>query len=270
MDEAPKTARNGPTEVVPGRVWLGPAPVTSTGEPWEAGGGDGGDDDNDYGHMAVLHRAGVTHIVNCTPTWPFVTAEQLRRRRRRPAEGAAATTPALGEFRVAVEDVDAAAAALGDCLDAAADFMQTGLAGGGRVYVHCETGKSRSAAVVLAYRVKYLGETLREAYDATKGLRGYIQPRVSFFQLLAERERGWLEAYHAREGSGDGGDRSSSSSGGSFSVRDYALVYLLDHFAAYSWVEGIDDASIRAAWANANGDYAAASGALQAVVSGAF
>eukprot|EP01052_Picozoa_sp_SAG31_P020462 SAG31_NODE_1540_length_7954_cov_3.521961_2_plen_204_part_00 len=59
---------NGPTEVLKNSVWLGPAPVNARGESW---------DDSDGSHLAVLRAAGITHIVNCTPDFPFPTAEQL-------------------------------------------------------------------------------------------------------------------------------------------------------------------------------------------------
>ena len=118
---------------------------------------------------------------------------------------------------------------------------------GGKVYVHCETGKSRSATIVLAYRVKCRGESLRAAYDDTKARRDYIQPKPAFFnKLVAEEER--------------------IAGASSFAKEEYALLYLLDHFMPYAWVEGISEESIRAAVAEAGGDSTAAHAHLMAVV----
>lgn len=114
---------------------------------------------------------------------------------------------------------------------------------GGKVYVHCETGKSRSATIVLAYRVKCRGESLRAAYDDTKARRDYIQPKPAFFNKLIEEE----ERIRFRK-------------------EEYALLYLLDHFKPYTWVEGISEESIRAAIAEADGDSTAAHAQLMAVV----
>ena len=221
---------NAPTEVVDGVVWLGPAPVSQSGEAF---------DDSKTSHVAVLRAVGITHVVNCTPDVPFISAPQL---------GLAAGA-AVGEFRVAVPDEDGAADALDGCLDAATSFMQDAAAAGGRVYVHCETGKSRSATVVLAYRVRCRGESLRAAYDDTKAKRDYIQPKPAFFDKLVAREPGWAAAGPI-----------------SFPREEYALVYLLDHFAPYMWVEGITEEAIRAAIAEAGGDSTAAHAKLAAVV----
>ena len=86
---------NAPTEVVDGAVWLGPAPVNGAGEAY---------DDSASSHVAVLRAAGITHVVNCTPHVPFVSAALLGL-----AGGAG-----VGEFRVAVPDEDGAAPAVGE------------------------------------------------------------------------------------------------------------------------------------------------------------
>ena len=130
---------NTPTEILPG-LWLGPAPVNEEGEAYD-----------DSNHLADLKAAGVTHVVNCTPAVPFPTAEQL------------GLGGDVGQCRVGVKDEDAEP--IEDYFEEATAFMQEAIEGGGTVYVHCETGKSRSVTIVLAYRVKHCGETLRTAYD---------------------------------------------------------------------------------------------------------
>jgi hypothetical protein len=105
----------------------------------------------DSTHLADLQAAGITHIVNCTPGYPYPTAEQL---------GLGAD---VGQCRVGVKDEDEEP--IEDYFEETTAFMQEAITSGGKVFVHCETGKSRSATIVLAYRVKHCGETLREAYD---------------------------------------------------------------------------------------------------------
>ena len=216
---------NTPTEVIDGAIWLGPAPVSTSGDLFDGS-----------SHLATLQAAGITHVVNCTPDMPFITAEQV---------GQASTV--LGEFRVAVPDEDGAADEIAGYFDPATEFIDAAVKAGGKVYVHCETGKSRSATIVLGYRVKCRGESLRAAYDDTKARRDYIQPKPAFFNKLAAEEERIAEA-------------------SSFPKEEYALLYLLDHFMPYAWVEGISEESIRAAVAEAGGDSTAAHAHLMAVV----
>ena len=83
--------------------------------------------------------------------------------------------------------------------------------------------------------------------DDTKARRDYIQPKPAFFNKLAAEEERIAEA-------------------SSFPKEEYALLYLLDHFMPYAWVEGISEESIRAAVAEAGGDSTAAHAHLMAVV----
>jgi hypothetical protein len=209
-----RTSANSPTEVIDNAVWLGPAPVSDSGEAYDGS-----------SHVAILRAAAITHVVNCTPHMPFISGEQLGR-------------VSIGEFRVAVPDEDEAADALDGLLDPATNFISGAIGAGGRVYVHCETGKSRSAAVVLAYRVRCCGESLRTAYEDTKAKRDYIQPKPAFFRILV--------AWEARWRSGSGGSAAPAASTPSLSTEEYALIYLLDHFTPYMWVEGISEECIRA------------------------
>jgi len=57
-----------------------------------------------------------------------------------------------------------------------------------KILVHCIVGKSRSAALVIAYLMKSQGMTLREAYDHVKCKRNIIQPNEGFMEQLIQFE----------------------------------------------------------------------------------
>ena len=203
------------TEILPGQLWLGSAPCKSDGGNFEA--------------LPALRAQDITHIVNCTPDFPFPTAQQL---------GSAPI-----EHRVPVTDEDHVP--IEQHFDAAADFIALALRQRGKVYVHCETGKSRSATIVLAYRVKHGGDTLRAAWEDTKERRPYAMPKPAFVEKL-------LRTF---PGAADG-----------FSLRDYCVLYLLDHFGAF----GLGRETIEAAFAGAAEEYGAAFASLQEQVERAF
>ena len=209
------------TEVLPGQVWLGSAPCT-------AGGGD-------FEALPALRQARITHIVNCTPDFPFPSAAQL------PVGDDVHT--AAEQYRVPVPDEDGAP--IQAHFDAAADFIDTAVRGGGKVYVHCETGKSRSATIVLAYRIKHSADTLRAAWDDTKERRPYAMPKPAFMRRLAA-------AFPI------------ASKG--FSHQAYDTEYMADHFAPF----GIGRPAVDAALTSAGREYAAAFAALEQQVQALF
>ena len=94
-------------------------------------------------YQKILTEAGVTHVCNCTENEPFLNG-------------------LVGSFRLSVKDEENADIA--SQLDDAVDFLRESIEGGGIVYVHCAMGVSRSATVVIAYRMIVLRETLRHAY----------------------------------------------------------------------------------------------------------
>ena len=219
------------TEILPGAVWLGSAPCTLAGGDFEA--------------LPTLRQVGITHVVNCTPDFPFPSASQLPV----PAAGGggeaagAAHAAELAQHRVPVPDEDGAP--IQNYFDAAADFIDAAVRGGGKVYVHCETGKSRSATIVLAYRVKHGADTLRAAWDDTKRRRPYAMPKPAFVRRLAAAFPG------ASEG---------------FPQEAYDTAYMAEHFAPF----GVGREAVDAALAGAGGEYADAFAALEQQVQALF
>ena len=226
---------NQPTEILTsssgGKLLLGPVPISFDGLTKR--------------HEEALSH--VTHIVNCTPNYPMIR-------------------PEAQTFRVPVEDVDDAK--IQDYLEEASDWIHHVLSSpqpDNQVYVHCETGKSRSATIVLAYRMKYCQETFKQAYTHTKTLRNYIQPKVAFVKHLISREQAWytdtvtnhttnttntindshsalerLEKTHSQSEAKIDSSSVSNIAFPSLSIEEYGLIYLKNHFGAYSWIPGIN------------------------------
>ncbi len=60
---------------------------------------------------------------------------------------------------------------------------------GGRVFLHCHAGISRSATVCIAYIMKHLAFDLSGAYDHVKGKRPRVSPNLHFMGQLVEFQR---------------------------------------------------------------------------------
>ena len=153
-------ASMGPSELIPGKLFLGPAPATNADT------------------CAVLTRAGITHIVNVTKSCPFPTQQQV------PGVGGKGVV----QHRVAVEDKPDFAAAIRSKLASSTAFIRDAITAGGCVYVHCAMGVSRSTTVVLAYRMAVLGDTLRFAFEHTRTRRHCAAPNHAFWKVLCELE----------------------------------------------------------------------------------
>ena len=50
----------------------------------------------------------------------------------------------------------------------------------GNLLVHCQMGKSRSVAIVIAYLMKYMDMKLNDAYMYVKRIRKYINIYASY------------------------------------------------------------------------------------------
>jgi len=68
------------------------------------------------------------------------------------------------------------------------NFMREAIAGGGRVFVHCSAGVSRSASLVIYYMMRTHKMHLLAAYKKLKMSRGCVAPNFAFWQQLVEAE----------------------------------------------------------------------------------
>ncbi|XP_029922446.1 dual specificity protein phosphatase 14 [Myripristis murdjan] len=59
----------------------------------------------------------------------------------------------------------------------------------GNTLVHCTAGRSRSAALVIAYLMRCEGVSLRQAHEALLEKRPHIRPNAGFWRQLMEYER---------------------------------------------------------------------------------
>jgi predicted protein tyrosine phosphatase len=66
----------------------------------------------------------------------------------------------------------------------AVEFMVNARAQGGKVYVHCVQGISRSATLCLAYMIKTEGITYNDGYMRLKARRQCVNPNMTFIAQL--------------------------------------------------------------------------------------
>ena len=59
----------------------------------------------------------------------------------------------------------------------------------GNVFVHCQLGKSRSAAIIMAYMISEMKLNTNEAYKLLKKARSKIMPNLGFMNQLREYEK---------------------------------------------------------------------------------
>ena len=59
----------------------------------------------------------------------------------------------------------------------------------GNVFVHCQLGKSRSAAIIMAYMISEMNLNTNEAYKELKKVRRKIMPNLGFMNKLREFEK---------------------------------------------------------------------------------
>eukprot|EP00048_Salpingoeca_helianthica_P021123 m.10498 g.10498 ORF g.10498 m.10498 type:complete len:238 (+) comp5614_c0_seq1:3-716(+) len=80
----------------------------------------------------------------------------------------------------------------------AIEFIHAARLAGGRVFVHCRAGVSRSSTIVLAYLLATTPLTLTECFAALKAARDMVQPNPGFWQQLLRFESEEAPALRAR------------------------------------------------------------------------
>ena len=116
---------------------------------------------------ASLARRGTTHVLACNGRTPFFFS----------------LSP-----RVKVIDWDDEDAQQLNELHDAIAFLSEALLKRGVILVHCTAGRSRSAAVVVAFFIARLGMTYDEALAAVKQVRPWVSPNAGFERQLREFE----------------------------------------------------------------------------------
>jgi len=86
----------------------------------------------------------------------------------------------------ALEVLDSAETKLSDYFEECNQFIEAAKAGGGRVYVHCFAGKSRSATIVIAYVLHSTGMEYQKAFDLAREARPQIDPNPGFCLQLVQ------------------------------------------------------------------------------------
>lgn len=172
-------------EIVPGRVWLGAQGVAGIGVP----DADPADIFAALTDPAVRGLA-ITHIVNCTGDQcvfrdrgvVYWMGNLPHKQERSGVDG--------------WDDIDVA-------LPSAVAFIEAAVGAGGRVFVHCNNGQNRSAAVVTAYVMKSYGWGFDKAYMAVRGLRALVQTKLEDALLAYEAtlaSSGELQYWEPSEG----------------------------------------------------------------------
>ncbi|CAI4232360.1 unnamed protein product [Auanema sp. JU1783] len=87
-----------------------------------------------------------------------------------------------------IEAFDLPSMRLIDYFDEAAEYIQRAINAGGKVFVHCNAGISRSSTLVLAYMMKVRGFKLEAALEAVRKNRKIAKPNPGFMQQLLTYE----------------------------------------------------------------------------------
>eukprot|EP00397_Hematodinium_sp_SG-2012_P022930 GEMP01023795.1.p1 GENE.GEMP01023795.1~~GEMP01023795.1.p1 ORF type:complete len:173 (+),score=20.70 GEMP01023795.1:827-1345(+) len=117
--------------------------------------------------VQVLIEAGVKAIVCCCPYPEYPEIAEL--------EG-------FAYFRVDVEDISREP--ISAYFDEATEFIRNYLLRDEAVLVHCRSGVSRSATIVLSYLVARQDFTLHDAFFLVRAHRSVITPNLGFMQQL--------------------------------------------------------------------------------------
>lgn len=116
-----------------------------------------------------LVRRGVTHIVNVSSTSPCKYPEKYK------------------YLHLPLHDRDNFEIKM--YLDPCVDYIDEVIKSGGKVYVHCFAGISRSSTVVIYYLMKYHKMRFSDAFDLVKKKRPVACPNFGFLNTLIELDK---------------------------------------------------------------------------------
>ena len=116
-----------------------------------------------------LQELGITCVVNATVELPILSMEGI-------------------EF-IPVRVSDKSSADLRPFFHCVADKLEEVRLKNGKVLVHCVSGVSRSASLILAYLIKYSSLSLRQAFNHLRKCRSVVRPNNGFFAQLIEFEK---------------------------------------------------------------------------------
>lgn len=93
-----------------------------------------------------------------------------------------------------IDVLDSSSTDLRPYLEPACNWIQSALLSGRTVLVHCQQGISRSAAIVLAYLIRFRGMNYDEAVCFLKTRRACVKPNPGFVRILREWDAFWKAA----------------------------------------------------------------------------
>ena len=85
------------------------------------------------------------------------------------------------------------------CLPAASVFIQSVLEEGGKAFVHCSFGRSRSPSVTVSYLMKFKSFTFEEAMQLVKARRPVVSLNAGFLEQLRMYELSGFNIHHAQQ-----------------------------------------------------------------------
>eukprot|EP00929_Paragymnodinium_shiwhaense_P004744 TRINITY_DN10589_c0_g1_i1.p1 TRINITY_DN10589_c0_g1~~TRINITY_DN10589_c0_g1_i1.p1 ORF type:complete len:313 (+),score=36.50 TRINITY_DN10589_c0_g1_i1:262-1200(+) len=129
-----------------GSLWIGPAMVAS--------------------FPMSLDRLGISHVICMTESPPFLLQ----------------ASASVDMLHLPVEDMPSAN--IYELLDRAVEYICTHVARGGRVLVHCQAGRSRSAAVSAAFLLRATRCSLQAAVEAVRVARSVVNINYGFLEQL--------------------------------------------------------------------------------------
>lgn len=119
----------------------------------------------------LLQECGITHVVNCVG---FICQEYFK-----------------GELQYKTLYLhDTPAEDILCVLYDSFEFIDAARANGGRIFIHCSQGVSRSATIVIAYLMWKCNQSYEEVFSRVKAIRGVANPNIGFTcQLMQWQKR---------------------------------------------------------------------------------